>query len=73
MIQNQIGKAILGIPQSSANAVVQVELGWKPIRLLIERSNLKFYQRVNNTEFKGSELVSACILDGLGLFPSSEQ
>ena len=61
MIQNQIGKAILGIPQSSANAVVQVELGWKPIRLLLERSKLKCYHRVNNTEFKGSELVPACM------------
>jgi len=36
IIQNQIGKSLLAVPQSSANTVIQVELGWKPIRLLIE-------------------------------------
>ena len=36
IIQNQAGKALLGVPQSTANVVVQVELGWKPVKLLIE-------------------------------------
>ena len=36
IIQNQIGKSLLAVPQSSANTVIQVELGWNPIRLLIE-------------------------------------
>ena len=31
VIQNKIGKSLLGVPQSSANTVVQVELGWMPI------------------------------------------
>ena len=30
IIQNQVGKALLRVPQSTANIVVLVELGWKP-------------------------------------------
>ena len=28
IIQNQVGKALLGVPQSTANVVIQSELGW---------------------------------------------
>ena len=35
-IQQQVRKSILGIPQSYANPVVNLELGWKPIQLLLE-------------------------------------
>ena len=35
IVQNQIGKALLWVPQSTASTVVQAELGWKPIRLKI--------------------------------------
>ena len=35
-IQQQVGKSILGIPQSSANPIVNLELGWQPIQFLLE-------------------------------------
>ena len=60
VIQNQIGKSLLGIPQSSANTVIQVELGWKPDRLLIELNKLRFFHRVSNPDFAGSSLVKSC-------------
>ena len=61
IVQNQIGKALLGVPQSTANTVVQAELGWKPIRLLIELNKLRFFQRVYSEDFKGSELLKTCM------------
>ena len=46
IVQNQVGKALLGVPQSTAaSTVVQVELGWKSIRLLIELTKLRFLQQ----------------------------
>ena len=40
---------------------VQVELGWKPIKLLIELSKLRFLQRVMADDFVGSQLLKACM------------
>ena len=48
VIQNKIGKSLRGVPQSSANTVVQVELGWKPIRLLIELNKLRFLLKASS-------------------------
>ena len=48
VIQNKIGKSLLSIPQSSANTVVQMELGWKPIRLLIELNKLRFLLKASS-------------------------
>ena len=50
-IQNQIGKSLLGVPQSSANTVIHVELGWKPIQLLIELNKLRFFHKVSSPNF----------------------
>ena len=61
VLQNQVGKALLGVPQSTANTVVQVELGWKPIKLLIELNKLRFLQRVMADDFVGSQLLKACM------------
>ena len=61
VIQNKIGKSLLSIPQSSGNTVVQMELGWKPIWLLIELSKLRFFLRVSNHEFIGMSLVKSCL------------
>jgi hypothetical protein len=62
IVQNQIGKALLGVPQCTANTVVQVELGWKPLRLLLELNKLRFFQRVYCEDFKGSELLKTCMM-----------
>ena len=61
IIQNQAGKALLGVPQSTANVVVQVELGWKPVKLLVELNKLRFLQRVMSESFQGSQLLRSCM------------
>ena len=60
IIQNQVGKALLRVPQSTTE-VVQVELGWKPFKLLVEKCKLHFFQRVNSQDFKGSSLLKSCM------------
>ena len=40
--------------------MIQVELGWKPVLLLIELNKLRFFHRVNNPDFAGSSLVKSC-------------
>ena len=61
IIQNQVGKALLRVPQSTANIVVLVELGWKPFKLLVEKCKLHFFQRVNSQDLKGSSLLKSCM------------
>ena len=61
IIQNQMGKALLGVSQSTANVVVQLELGWKPFKQLVEKCKLNFFQRVNNPDFKGSSILRSCL------------
>ena len=60
-IQNQVGKAVLAVPQSTASPVVPIELGWKPIQLVIDHSILRFFLRATNPNFKGSALVRLCM------------
>jgi hypothetical protein len=60
IIQNQVGKALLRVPQSTTE-VLQVELGWKPFKLLVEKCKLHFFQRVNSQDFKGSSLLKSCM------------
>ena len=60
-LQNQVGKAVRAVPQSTASPVVPIELGWKPIQLVIDHSILRFFLRVTNPEFKGSALVRLCM------------
>ena len=60
-IQNQVGKAVLAVPQSTASPVVPIELGWKPIQLMIDHSILRFFLRVTDPNFKGSALVRLCM------------
>ena len=61
VIQTKLGKSILAVPYSSANAIVYIELGWKPIRLQIEVAKLRFLRRVEDQDFKGSHLVKTCM------------
>ena len=57
LIQTKLGKSVLRIPYSSANTIIYTELGWKPIRLQIAAAKLRFFKRVEDSEFKGSQLV----------------
>ncbi len=43
IIQNQVGKALIRAPLSKENVVVQVELGWKPFKLLVEKCKLHIF------------------------------
>ena len=61
VIQNQVGKAALGVPQSTANPVVKVELGWKPLQLLVDEAILCFFHWVSAPTFQGSSLVKTCM------------
>ena len=61
VIQNQLGKALLGLPQSTANPVVAAELGWKPFQLRVSQVKLSYFKRVGDPSFKGSPLVGACM------------
>ena len=61
-IQNSLGKSILGLPVSTANPVINIELGWKPIGLHIAKSKLGYFKRVSDSSFKGSPLVKSCMI-----------
>ena len=52
VIQNKLGKSLLGVPPFTGNPVTGT-CGWKPFHLL--------FKRVNDLGFKGSPLVAACI------------
>ena len=60
-IQCQVGKSALLIPQSTANSAVHLELGWKPVQLLVDEAVLCFFLRVTDPSFKGSGLVTSCM------------
>ena len=62
LVQTKLGKAVLRIPYSSANTIVYSELGWKPIRMQVSVAKLRFLKRVDDPEFKGSNLVKICML-----------
>ena len=61
VIQNQVGKAVLGVHQSTANPVVNVELSWKPVQLLVGKAVVHFFLQVSIPTFKGSNLVTSCM------------
>ena len=61
LIQSKLGKSVLRIPYSSANAMIYTELGWKPIRLQIAAAKLRFFKQVEDPDFKGSQLVKTCM------------
>ena len=42
------------------NKEIQVVLGWKLVRLLIELNKRRFFHRVNSPDFAGSSLVKSC-------------
>ena len=46
--QNKIGKILLGVPKSTANETVAIELGLKPILLLVLTAKIKFVMKCKN-------------------------
>ena len=60
-IRCQMGKSALLIPQSTANPAVHLELGWKPVQLLVDKAVLRFFLRATDPSFKGSGLVTSCM------------
>ena len=61
VVQNQLGKSLLGLQQSTGNPVVAVELGWKPFQLRVSQVKLSYFKRVGDPSFKGSPLVGPCM------------
>ena len=61
LIQTKLGKSVLRISYSSAYTIIYTELEWKPIRLQIAAAKLRFFKRVEDPEFKGSQLVKTCM------------
>ena len=57
IIQNKLGKALLGLPLSTGNPVVAVELGWKPFQLWVSQTKLYFFRKVGDLGFRGSPVV----------------
>ena len=62
VVQNKLGKSLLGIPPSTGNPVVNVELGWKPFHLRVSQAKLSYFKHVQDLGFKGSPLVAVCML-----------
>ena len=56
-----VGKAILGLPVSSANPLINIKLSWKPICLYTAKSKIGYFRRVSDPSFKGSSLVKSCM------------
>ena len=48
--QRKLGKSLLGIPMSSANACVETELGLRPISETIAERKLLFGSKLENAE-----------------------
>ena len=57
VIQNQLGKVLLGLLLSTGNPVVAVELGWKPFQLWVSQAKLSFFRKVGDLGFRGSPIV----------------
>jgi hypothetical protein len=55
--QNKIGKTILDLPHSTANDVVPLLLGIKPMHLKVLERKVKFILKLKGT---GNTLLSAC-------------
>ena len=61
VIQNKLGKALLGLSLSTGNPVIAVELGWKPSQLRVSQAKLSYFRKVGDLGFIGSPLVGvAC-------------
>ena len=61
MLQKKLGKTLLGVPLSTRNLVVAVELGWKPFHLMVSKAKLSYFRRVGDPGFRGSPLLAACM------------
>ena len=68
VIQNKLGKTLLGVPSSTRNPVVAVELGLKPFHLRVSQAKLSYFRRVSDPGFRGSPLVATCNLHVLEYF-----
>ena len=59
--QNILGRRVLNVPSSSASEIVNIDLGLKPIQMLIDERRLKYFMRISKPNYGGSKLVSECI------------
>ena len=59
--QNILGKAILQVPCSSATEIVNLDLGLKPIQMIIDERRLRYFEKITNPGYQGSNLVTECM------------
>ena len=59
-LQRIIGKSILGVPKSSANEVVELELGLKPVLLRVLTSKIKFLVDTSS-DTKACQTTKMCL------------
>jgi hypothetical protein len=60
-VQNILGKTLLGIRQSSANVLIAIDLGLKPLEGVMYSKKLNFYNKVMSPYYCGSVLVKGCM------------
>jgi len=52
---------MLQLPQSTATEVVNTDLGLKPIQMILDERRVKYYQKIKQANYKGSDLVTLCV------------
>ena len=62
-VQLSLGKAILGVRQSTAGVSVCTELGFKPISLMISERKVRYVSAVMADNYSGSDIVKLLILE----------
>jgi len=60
LAQRHIARSLLGVPKSSLNEITQLEMGFKPIILLVLQSKIKFYLKTQD-QTKGCIATSKCM------------
>ena len=60
-IQSVIGKFALQVRGSTASELVNLDLGLKPIKMIIYERKIRYFYRINKEEFLGSNYVRKCL------------
>ena len=60
-VQSTIGKFALQVRGSTANEIVNTDLGLKPVKMVIYERKLKYFARINDKDFCGSDYVKKCL------------
>lgn len=59
--QAVVGKSALQVPGSTANELVNLDLGFKPVSMIVWEQKLRYYKRISSPTFSGSSFVTDCL------------